>query len=55
MLEPQLTQKKLRRGYGKNAVAWIKRVEIRKEEIPDSKCSMHGNVLTYSRFERQNF
>ena len=33
----------------KNADEWTGRVEISKEEIPVSKCSMHGYTLTYSR------
>ena len=33
----------------KNAGEWTGRVEISKEEIPDSKRSMHGIILTYSR------
>ena len=33
----------------KNAREWIGRVEISKEEIPDSKRSMYGDILTYSR------
>ena len=36
--------------FGKNAGEWTGRVEIGKEEIPDSKRSMYGNVLTYSLF-----
>ena len=40
---------KLERGFGKNAGEWPGRVEINKDEIPGSKCSMHGNLLTYSR------
>ena len=40
------------RGFGKNAGEWTRRVEINKEEIPGSKRSMHGNILTYSRFDR---
>ena len=32
----------------KNVGEWTGRVEISKEEISGSKCSMHGNVLTYS-------
>ena len=44
------TTKKLGRGFGKNADELIGRVEISKEEIPGSKRSMHGNILTYSRF-----
>ena len=46
---PQLTQEKLWRGFGKNAGEWTGRVEMSKEEIPGSKRSMHGNILTYSR------
>ena len=34
---------------GKNAGEWTGRVEISKEEIPDSKRSMYGYILTYSR------
>ena len=37
------------RGFGKNAGEWIRRVEISKEEIPGSKRSMYGYILTYSR------
>ena len=33
----------------KNAGEWTGRVEISKEEIPDSKRSMYGYILTYSR------
>ena len=44
-----LTQEKLGRGFGKNADEWTRRVKISKEEIPGSKSSMHGNILTYSR------
>ena len=36
-------------GFGKNAGEWTGRVEIRKEEIPSSKLSMYGYILTYSR------
>ena len=46
---PQLTQEKLGRGFGINSGEWTGRVEIIKEEIPGSKRSMHGNILTYSR------
>ena len=42
------------RGLGKNAGEWTGRVEISKEEIPGSKHSMHGYILTYSRLEREN-
>ena len=37
------------RGFGQNAGEWTGRVEISKEEIPGSKCSMYGYVLTYPR------
>ena len=37
------------RGFGTNASEWTGRVEISKEEIPGSKCSMYGYILTYSR------
>ena len=40
--------------FGKNAGEWTGRVEISKEEIPGSKHSMHGNILAYSRLEREN-
>ena len=33
----------------KNAGEWTGRVDISKEEIPGSKCSMYGYILTYSR------
>ena len=42
-------RKKIGRGFGKNAGEWTARVEISKEEIPGSKRSMHGYILTYSR------
>ena len=46
----QLTQEKLGRCFGKkNAGEWTGRVEISKEEIPGSKRSMYGYILTYSR------
>ena len=32
----------IRREFGKNAGEWIGRIEISKEEIPGSKCSMYG-------------
>ena len=38
----------------KNAVEWTGRIEISKEEIPGSKHSMHGYILTYSRLLREN-
>ena len=40
---------KIGRGFGKNAGEWTGRVEISKGEIPDSKRSMYGYILTYSR------
>ena len=40
---------KIGRGFGKNAGEWTGRVEISKEEIPGSKRSMYGYILTYSR------
>ena len=36
-------------GLGKNAGEWTRRVETGKEEIPGSKHSMYGYILTYSR------
>ena len=40
----------IRRGFGKkNAGEWTERVEISKEEIPGSKRSTYGYILTYSR------
>ena len=38
----------------KNAGDLTGRVEISKEEIPSSKRSMYGYMLTYSRLEREN-
>ena len=35
--------------FWKNAGEWTGRVEISEEEIPGSKRSMHGNILTNSR------
>ena len=37
------------RGFGKNAGKWTGSVEISKEEIPGSRRSMYGLILTYSR------
>ena len=34
------------RGFGKSASEWTGRVEISEEEIPGSKCSMYGYILT---------
>ena len=42
------------RGFAKNADDWTRRVEIDKEEIPGSKRSMYGYILTYSRLQREN-
>ena len=42
------------RCFRKNAGEWTGRVEISKEEIPGSKYSMYGYILTYSRLEREN-
>ena len=39
----------IRRGFGKNAGEWTGKVEISKEEIPGSKRSVYGFILTYSR------
>ena len=47
--QPQPTQAKIGRGFGKKAGEWTGRVEISKEEIPGSKHSMYGYILTYSR------
>ena len=41
--------RKNRESFGKNAGEWTGRVEINKEEIPGSKRSMYGYILTYSR------
>ena len=49
MLAAANAGKKIGRGFGKNAGEWTGRVEIGKEEIPGSKRSMHGYMLTYSR------
>ena len=39
----------VKRFWKINAGEWTGRVEISKEEIPGSKRSKHGYVLTYSR------
>ena len=44
----------IRRSFGKNADEWTERVEISKEEIPGSKRSMYGYILTYSRLGREH-
>ena len=38
----------------KNAGEWTGRVEISQEEIPGSKRSMYGYILTYSSLKREN-
>ena len=43
------------RGYGKNAGEWTGRVEISKEEIPGSKRSMYGYILTNPGFTGRTF
>ena len=40
---------KIRTGFGKNAGEWTGRIEISKEEIPGTKRSTYGYILTYSR------
>ena len=40
---------KIGRGFGKNTGEWTGSVEISKDEIPGSKRSMYGYILTYSR------
>ena len=40
---------KIGRGFGKNAGEWTGKLEVSKEEIPGSKHSMDGYILTYSR------
>ena len=46
-------RKKIGRGIGKNAMEWTGRVEISKEEIPGSKCTMYGYILTYSKLQKE--
>ena len=43
------TEKKSGQVLGENPGEWTGRVEIGKEEIPGSKRSMYGYILTYSR------
>ena len=38
----------------KNAGEWAGSAEISKEEIPGSKCSMYGYILTYFRLYRES-
>ena len=47
---PHCGEKNSGEVLGKNAGEWTGRVEISKAEIPGSKRSMHGSILTYSRF-----
>ena len=49
MCKPQPTQEKSGEVLEKNAGEWTGRVETSKEEIPGSKRSMYGYILTYSR------
>ena len=48
------TGKNRERFWKKNAGEWTGRAEISKKEIPGSKRSMYGYILTYSRLEREN-
>ena len=48
------TGKLLSEVLEKNAGEWTGSVEISKEEIPGSKRSMYGYILTYSRLYREN-
>ena len=54
MLATADTGKKLGEVLEKNAGEWIGRVEISKEELPDSKRSMYCYILTYSRLGRES-
>ena len=47
----------IRRDFGKNAGEWTGRIEISKEEIPGSKCSMYGytDLLQALKGERLSF
>ena len=47
-------RKKMGEVLEKNAGEWTGRVEMSKEEIPGSKRSMYGYILTYSRFKKEN-
>ena len=40
---------KIGKGFGKNVGEWTGSVEISKKEIPGSKRSIYGYILTYSR------
>ena len=48
-VSPSQYRKKAGEVLEKNADEWTGRVEISKEEIPGSKRSMYGYILTYSR------
>ena len=50
----QHREKKMGEVLEKNAGEWTGRVEISKEELPGSKRSMYGYILTYSRLGREN-
>ena len=54
VLEKMQVNGKTRDRFWTNAGEWIGRVEISKEEIPGSKRSVHGNILTYARLYREN-
>ena len=47
--QPQPTQEISGEVLEKNAGEWTGRAEISEEEIPGSKRSMYGYILTYSR------
>ena len=49
MCLPQPTQEKSGEVFETNAGEWTGSVEISQEEIPSSKRSMYGYILTYSR------
>ena len=44
----------MREVLEKYADEWTGRVEKSKEEIPGSKRSIYGYILTYSRLEKEN-
>ena len=47
--QPQLTQENFSKSFGKNTGEWTGRVKISKEEIPGSKRTKHGYMMTYAR------
>ena len=49
MLATANTEKNREKFWKKNAGEWTGSVEISKKEIPGSKRSMYGYILTYSR------